>query len=109
MLSSAGQAELDAFTKAVVDEENKSLSVTMSNDIPNFITSYTAGMHSVGKKEGQQKDKENGIVLKSVYYSAKEEWIKFIKIQQRGRTSTKYYSNYRGTNHNPRNKRIPSE
>ena len=72
MLSSAGQAELDAFTKAVVDEENKSLSVTMSNDIPNFITSYTAGMHSVGKKEGQQKDKENGIVLKSVYYSAKE-------------------------------------
>lgn len=72
MLSSAGQAELDAFTKAVVDEENKSLSVTISNDTPNFITSYTAGMRSVGKKEGQQKDKEKGIVLKSVYYSAKE-------------------------------------
>lgn len=72
MLSSSGQSELDAFTKAVVDEENKSPSVTISNDTPNFITSYTAGMHSVGKKEGQQKDKENGIVLKSVYYSAKE-------------------------------------
>ena len=72
MLSSAGQSELDAFTKAVVDEENKSLSVTMSNDTPNFITSYTAGIHSVGKKQGQQKDKEKGIVLKSVYYSAKE-------------------------------------